>query len=158
VQFGQVSQVQIDDPQLLRAIDLTIDTLAVPKNELGAIVVEISRFTAETSDVEFDDELVGKALKTIETFEYEVKVSFNMNAIVLKYQPPACYFFHHDRLILVYFGIEKFIKVDDNKIDGLRKKMKKYFRNDGGSYTSPACWLKVRGAEVFLLKKFPVSW
>ena len=156
--YGQIAKVEVADSTLLRAIDLTIDTLAIPKNELGVITLKITNLNVIESEVEVDDERHGKALKKVETLVYDIKSSFNMNELLLQFEPPSCYFFYRDRPILMYFGSERFIKVGADDIDNFRKKLKKYFRRDGGSYTSPTCWLKVNGDQIVLIRKWTVPW
>jgi hypothetical protein len=155
---GQIGKAEVTDPRLLKIVDITIDSLAIPGKERGVITLEITNFNVVETEIEVKDERYGTALKKIETLNYDVKTSFNMNEVYLKYHPPSFYFYYRDRPVLVYSGAERFVNVDPKQIDKLRRELKNHFPSDRGSFTPPLCWMKVNGDDIVVLRKWTVDW
>jgi hypothetical protein len=151
--LAQISEVEVYDSTFLRTVDMTLDTLKIPQQQLGVVTIEITDLTLDRFTEEVTDNRFGTALKIKQDVSYSLKSSFEMNSRWIEYHPPLFYFRYRSRIILVYMGIEKFIKVPKTTINKLHNKLRNNFPTDGGTYVSPTIWMRVNRKEIIYERK-----
>ena len=153
---AQVANVEIvNDKTLLSLVTRFIDTLNLKSDDLGVVRIEIFNLTASRVGEEVSDKKFGTAIQVKELVSYSIKASLQRNFFWIENHPPSYYFECKDRVVLLYTGVERFIKFRPNDVAPLLRKIKKNLAASGEIYIDDVWWYSVNDNQIRFDRREP---
>jgi len=151
--LSQIPKVEISNHDLLKAIDLFIDSLKLSDRK-GSIVVEIKDVISPNIR-QSNDPYERESLNESKWPKYfSCALIFQPNISSLKRTPPESYSIHRNIPILFYIGLDYyFVKLNNKDIDDLSRKLRFYFplsnKNDDPLPEWPVWHISLKNGRIY---------